>query len=53
MVTLWQGLVASLQGNTEQSGRGARLTSVTHTLSLFFPVMMMKEKDLRYENVKE
>ena len=37
MVALWQGLVASLQGNMEQSGRGARLTSVTHTLPSLYP----------------
>ena len=53
MVALWQGLVASLQGNTEQSRRGARLTSVTHSLPHFFLVMMMKEKEVKRDNVKE
>ena len=41
MVAVWQGLVARLQGNTEQNSGGARLTSVT-PLSL---LMMMKEKE--------
>ena len=53
MVAVWQGLVASLQGNMEQNSRGARLTSVTHPLSFAPLLMMIKEKELKCENVKE